>query len=410
MSSIPTMYSRSEDGTISGVTFILGTQPYMADASLPSFSELLDELKKGTPDEARLVALTEPATAIIDAVAAAEEADYLPKGKVSVTRSEVRYDGEQVEGVLVDRILQMLAEGFDIMPMVRFLENLYTNPATYAREELYLWLENNNLPITEDGYFLAYKKVNGNFTSVHDSRTDNTPGKVVSMQRSAVDTVRDHTCSTGLHFCSREYLPHFGGSTIVMLKINPADVVSIPSDYNNAKGRAWQYLVLSKIEDDPQTKVWPSVVDEDGNEFEDDDDWDQDDPGLDGSLEIPSELAGALFAAYSEIAEDPKDRDARIDWANDFFGWDAIDSFSDLSQSDASDLIEYAREIKAERDEDAEEEVAHAQANADAAVAAAKQAKIDAINGYGIITLRQKTGKWKGYKAQELRDLLIAGV
>jgi hypothetical protein len=33
-----------------------------------------------------------------------------------------------------------------------------------------------------------------------------------------------------------------------VVKINPADVVAIPSDYANAKGRAWTYEVVDEID------------------------------------------------------------------------------------------------------------------------------------------------------------------
>ena len=37
----------------------------------------------------------------------------------------------------------------------------------------------------------------------------------------------------------------------MILKINPADVVSIPSDYNNSKGRACRYEVIGEIDSNP---------------------------------------------------------------------------------------------------------------------------------------------------------------
>jgi hypothetical protein len=59
----------------------------------------------------------------------------------------------------------------------------------------------------------------------------------------------NNTCSTGLHFCSKEYLDHFGGhdSRTVILKINPRDVVSIPADYNATKGRTCRYEVIGEL-------------------------------------------------------------------------------------------------------------------------------------------------------------------
>jgi hypothetical protein len=83
---------------------------------------------------------------------------------------------------------------------------------------------------------------------------DNSPGKIVEMERNAVDDNMHNTCSTGLHFCSKEYLPHFGNrdsgkkaDRVVILKINPRDVVSIPADYNATKGRACRYEVIGEL-------------------------------------------------------------------------------------------------------------------------------------------------------------------
>jgi hypothetical protein len=122
------------------------------------------------------------------------------------------------------------------------------NPSFRAVSELYDFLEASQLPITEDGCFLAYKRIRSDYTDVHSGSFDNSIGQVVSMPRNEVDEDKDRTCSAGLHFCSRAYLPHFCGDRIVVLKINPADVVAIPSDYNNAKGRACRYEVIQELE------------------------------------------------------------------------------------------------------------------------------------------------------------------
>jgi len=76
---------------------------------------------------------------------------------------------------------------------------------------------------------------------------DNSPGTIVEMERNQVDDNKDQTCSTGLHFCGMSYLSCFGGDRTVIVKINPADVVSIPSDYNEAKGRACRYEVIGEL-------------------------------------------------------------------------------------------------------------------------------------------------------------------
>ncbi len=168
----------------------------------------------------------------------------------------------------------MLEEDFPVDPLCNFLTNLKLNPSKRAVDELYGFLEKNSLPITPDGHFLAYKKVRDNYKDIHSGTFDNSVGQVCEMPRNEVNEDKDQTCSSGLHFCSLEYLPNFGygtGNRVVILKINPRDVVSIPSDYNNAKGRACRYEVIDEHLVDgglrDTTEAFDSVV---VGDFEDD--------------------------------------------------------------------------------------------------------------------------------------------
>lgn len=169
-------------------------------------------------------------------------------GKVTVVNGEIFYGSEQVHGSVVTRILSMIREGFDANPLIKFLENLMSNPSHRAVNELYGFLEATALPITEDGHFLAYKKVANDYLDFYTHKIDNSVGKVVEMVRHGVDEDKDRTCSSGLHFCSLSYLPayHGGAGRVMIVKINPADVVAIPSDYNNAKGRTCRYEVVGE--------------------------------------------------------------------------------------------------------------------------------------------------------------------
>jgi hypothetical protein len=67
------------------------------------------------------------------------------------------------------------------------------------------------------------------------------------MDRNQVNDDARQTCSAGLHFCSEGYLRNFGGARVMILKINPRDVVSIPTDYDNSKGRACRYEVVGEV-------------------------------------------------------------------------------------------------------------------------------------------------------------------
>lgn len=148
---------------------------------------------------------------------------------------------------LSDYVLPILKKADNLEPILLFIENLLSNPSEYARAELMQWVENAQMPITPDGSFLAYKRVRDDYKDVHSGTMDNSVGQVVQMPRLAVDDDRNRTCSAGLHFCSKDYLSHFPGERIVVVKINPADVVSIPVDYDFTKGRAWRYEVVAEL-------------------------------------------------------------------------------------------------------------------------------------------------------------------
>ena len=171
-------------------------------------------------------------------------------GIVTIRDGEVFYNGTRIHNTLTDRIVSMAKEGFDIGHMVKFLENLMANPSYRAVKELYDFLEAGAIPITENGTFLVYKKIRGDWLDIHSGKFLNNIGAVVEMPRNMVDEDSARTCSAGLHVCSYNYLPHFGaggGDRVVICEVNPADVVSIPADYNNTKMRVCRYTVIGEV-------------------------------------------------------------------------------------------------------------------------------------------------------------------
>lgn len=171
---------------------------------------------------------------------------------VTIQDGEVLYNGTPIHNTLTDRIVSMSKEGFDIGHMVKFLDNLMQNPSYRAVTELYDFLEAGNIPITENGTFLTYKKIREDWKDIYTGTIDNSIGVTVSMPRNQVNEDSNQTCSTGLHVCSYDYLPHFGtsnGDRVVICEIDPCDVVSIPSDYNNTKMRVCEYTVVGEVED-----------------------------------------------------------------------------------------------------------------------------------------------------------------
>lgn len=234
------------------IVVVIGNTSHTISKTHIAYQKVLDAIKANDWDTVKDV--IEPKKVVLN----------YGQGNVSVQGETLFWKGEELDTGLARRMITMLQEGFPIEPMVNFMENLYKNPSKRAVTELYGFLEKNNLPITPDGYFLAYKKVRDNFFDVHSGTMDNSVGKIVEMERNKVDDNKDNTCSTGLHFCGMSYLNHFGGERTVIVKINPADVVSIPSDYNDAKGRACLYEVVGELGVEPE-EAFTAPVQENAN-------------------------------------------------------------------------------------------------------------------------------------------------
>ena len=167
---------------------------------------------------------------------------------VRIEGASIFYKDREVTGLIASRVFEVIRLGLDVQPMVQFIANLMQNPSKRAVDELFGFLEACTLPITPDGHFLAYKRVREDYLDCHSGTIDNSVGSIPEMDRNAVDDDRNNTCSYGLHFCSFDYLKSFHGDRIVIVKINPKDVVSIPKDYNNSKGRTCRYEVVGESE------------------------------------------------------------------------------------------------------------------------------------------------------------------
>lgn len=264
------------------ITLIFSEDTAVIDNSNPKFTEILQLCKDGKYAEAAALATIK------------DQINQTFDGDIRVVGSEVIYDGKPLHNVMCERILDIMREGLDATGLVKFLENLMQNPSYTAVQELYLFLEANQIPITEDGHFLAWKKIRNNWKDIHSNSVDYSVGATPSMKRNEVDPDRDRTCSNGLHCAGWSYLPYFGSNgdsdRIVIVKVNPADVIAVPNDYDNAKMRVCRMEVLREYTDRKveAEEFSHSVVSSDGRSFaegyqrgyddamaEFDDDWDE---------------------------------------------------------------------------------------------------------------------------------------
>ena len=201
-------------------------------------------------------------------------------GNITVEHGMVYHDGEEIHNHVVERLLHFMKEGLPYQPLVHFLDKLMENPSRRAINELYTFLEHKNMPLTPEGNFLAYKSVNNDFRDWHTGNYSNKVGDVQEMKRSSVCDDVDQGCSAGFHAGSVEYARGFGsGGNLMIVEINPADVVSVPKCSDCQKLRTSKYKVVGHFE----KKLEAPLVDD---YYDGDEDWESEsfNAGYDAAL------------------------------------------------------------------------------------------------------------------------------
>ena len=256
--SVPFMWV---DGNL---TLVLNNRTYQVLPDHINYKMIIEALPTASADE------------LIDLVDIEKAVSTFSDGLVEIKNGQVLYEGEVVHGSISKRILEFMSKGLPFQPLVNFLNNLMENPSMQSQKELYDFLEHEHLPITEDGCFLAYKAVRSDFKDKYRGIFDNSVGKVCKMTRSKVDDDRGRGCSNGLHAGALNYVAGYGSlennDKIVIVKINPKDVVSVPSDCNCEKLRTCQYLVVGEYQGELLKPLYSAEFSY--NDYEDDDDAD----------------------------------------------------------------------------------------------------------------------------------------
>ena len=203
---------------------------------------------------------------------------YAKYEQIEVKDGSVFVDGDAIQSVVADRIINFLADGVDCLPIFKFITRLQLNPSKRAVDELYTFLEHKHLPLTETGTFLAYKAVRNDYTDKHTGKFFNGVGEVLSMPRNKVDDDKNVGCSYGFHAGTLRYASEFacGSDKLVLVEIDPADVVSIPTDCEFQKLRTCRYKVVAEYERPLDELVYESRFSTE-NDDDVDEEWDDDD-------------------------------------------------------------------------------------------------------------------------------------
>lgn len=205
---------------------------------VPKESESFERLKKALADRdfTTVTNITDRATVI----------KTYTKGQFEVVNGHAMVKGEKVADAISKRLIAFMEAGVNCAPLIKFWNNLKQNPSEDSKRELYDFLENKGIPLTHDGCFIAYKKVDNDFLDKHSRTISNTPGTIVKMKREDVDPNRRNECSYGLHVAAFDYANNFGAGKLLYVKVNPKHVIAVPLDHNAQKMRVCEYEVLSE--------------------------------------------------------------------------------------------------------------------------------------------------------------------
>ena len=248
------------------IVFFFDNKPVKVEKTAPEYTRILSafDLPSGQQEE------------VINAILNERVGEYEKDG-FTISPESVSYDGETLPDILADKVRAIAAEGLPVKLFANFWENLNNNPSASSVRELYDFLAYKELPITEDGFFIAYKGVSSNGLSIcgntktkvlqgivdNSGKIQNNVGDTIEVKRWDVDDNRDNGCSFGLHVGSMDYATTWGEQTLVV-KVNPADVVSVPTDCGCQKCRVSKYEVIDSYENE----IKSVVTDSEGNPME----------------------------------------------------------------------------------------------------------------------------------------------
>jgi len=180
-------------------------------------------------------------------------------GRLSVNLLGVTYNGRPLHTIDAERVMAFMRDKLSYYPIANYIERKMKNPSARAIQEMYNFLEHRGMSLTAKGTFIAYKGVTPDFWSIMgntdtvvisgevsaDGKILNKIGDTIEVERSSVDDDFRKGCSHGLHVGSLEYAKGWG-QRVVLVEVDPADVVSVPSECSCQKLRCCKYVVLAE--------------------------------------------------------------------------------------------------------------------------------------------------------------------
>jgi hypothetical protein len=203
----------------------------------------------------------------------------------------------------------------------RFYERLSRNPSRRSVTQLFDFLKHMNIPLEEDGRFLAYKAVKSDFKDVHSGTVDNHPGQINKLDRNLVSDDPNETCHFGFHVGALGYASTFHtGGEMVICRVDPEHVVCVPYDHSHQKMRVCEYEVVGMYSGVPMSSTIHReelVPDEEGE-------WNDEDESVledevdenDEPIKLGAKPADPSHGSASEVKYDEPELDEEPDLRN----------------------------------------------------------------------------------------------
>lgn len=175
-----------------------------------------------------------------------------------VEGSRVSYKDDPLPESFTMKIHELVKRGESPVAMLNFHERLQRNPSHRSVNQLWNFLGQLGIPLTEDGCFLAYKKVRDDLFDFHSGTIKNAIGTIVEMPRNKISDDPDHACHEGLHVGALKYARdsfHSGDGQLIIVKVDPENVVSVPHDESCMKMRVCRYEVIGYYSGQPLDNV-----------------------------------------------------------------------------------------------------------------------------------------------------------
>lgn len=127
----------------------------------------------------------------------------------------------------------------------------------HSAEDLMEFMKKLELPLTDNGDIIAYKKVtkkDDHFVDCHTGKVIQNVGYRIYTDAELVDPDRSKSCSNGLHVGSLDFMNSFYGGAMLICLVHPEDFIAVP-EYDTTKCRVCSYEVIGVVNEKDKAQI-----------------------------------------------------------------------------------------------------------------------------------------------------------